>query len=227
MGLVGGCMEKALLIAAEQGDKELVQLLLSQNVNPNGVDDDGCSALLNAAYYGHTEIVKVLLVHKADPLIVNNDGWSPLMYASVAGHNDIVELLLQHGADVHHRSATAAQLTALECAVWSQRMNVVKTLLSHGARVDKDIEHGGALVTAAQTGNVEILKILLAHGNGYTVHKINEALLQAELFGCDDAAALLGSLCTQEERERAKDTVASIEEGQCLNGVCSLDEYEA
>lgn len=220
-------MEKVLLIASEQGDNKQVRVLLEQGVNPNCVDEEGCSALLNASYYGYLEIVILLLTHKANPNIVNNDGWSPLMYASVAGHTAIVEILIQQGADIHHRSFTAAQLTALECAVWSQRSAVVKTLLSHGARVDKDIEHGGALVTAAQTGNIEILKMLLVHGNGYTVHKINEALLQAELFGCEDAAALLGSLCTQEERNIAKSTVATIERSHCLNGVCSVDEYEA
>ena len=51
----GGTME--LLIAAETGDLDRVQVLLSQGIDKNTVDSNGDTALLKAAANGHLLVV--------------------------------------------------------------------------------------------------------------------------------------------------------------------------
>jgi uncharacterized protein len=89
----------ALLRAAKAGSPDSVrQLLLSPNVDVNGVDDAGNTALIEAARLGHNEVVQVLLLAKADINKKNNQGKTALMVAAEGGHEESVALLTQAAA---------------------------------------------------------------------------------------------------------------------------------
>ncbi|MBA8667986.1 ankyrin repeat domain-containing protein [Holosporaceae bacterium 'Namur'] len=70
----------ALYHAVKINHKDLVDLLLKYDANPN-VYYDYCVPLVTAAFWGYKDIVKILLDHGADTNIKDRSGWSPLTCA--------------------------------------------------------------------------------------------------------------------------------------------------
>lgn len=87
-----------LMIAAKDGSKPLVELLLSSGADVNEKNYSSEVALHYAALGGHQDIVQILLDHKADVNVKNDADATPLAAASSAGKTDIIALLKQHGA---------------------------------------------------------------------------------------------------------------------------------
>lgn len=86
---------------------------------------------------------------------------SPLQ-ASVYGDNkQLFQYLLDQGYNVNENSPNAA--TALELATLQGRPDIVKTLLDKGANTNAYTLEHSPLMTAAHSGFVEIVKMLLAH----------------------------------------------------------------
>ena len=89
----------ALLRAARAGNADTVRtLLVSQNVDVNGVDEHGNTPLIEAARFGHNDVVTALLTARADTKVKNNDGKTALMLAAEGGHDETVRVLTQAGA---------------------------------------------------------------------------------------------------------------------------------
>jgi ankyrin repeat protein len=89
----------ALLRAASVGNADTVRtLLVSPNVDVNGIDDHGNTALIQAARFGHDEVVTALLIAKADVKTKNDEGKTALMLAAEGGHDETVRALTQAGA---------------------------------------------------------------------------------------------------------------------------------
>ncbi|CAI8028798.1 Ankyrin repeat domain-containing protein 29, partial [Geodia barretti] len=88
--------------AAERGDVEAVERLLSTSVNVNSrTEDEGHTALRLASWKGHVEVVRLLLKAGAAVFIPDKDGLSPLYVASQEGHSEVVDVLVKAGADVN------------------------------------------------------------------------------------------------------------------------------
>ncbi|XP_019859001.1 PREDICTED: tankyrase-1-like [Amphimedon queenslandica] len=93
-------LNKKLGKAAEEGDINSVQSLLSQGANVNNQDNWNESTPLHyAASRGHNEVVSVLLSNGADPNIEDRDEDTPLHDAAFRGHNEVASVLLSNGAD--------------------------------------------------------------------------------------------------------------------------------
>src|SRR5437762_2253717 len=60
--------------AAEEGSKEMMELLLAYKADVNAEDDEGGTPLHWAADGGHKEIVELLLAHGADVNAQDDDG---------------------------------------------------------------------------------------------------------------------------------------------------------
>lgn len=89
-------------------------------------------------------------------------GSTPLIDAAWTGNAEICQFLIEHGADVNaqHREAGS---TALEYAVLTGRVAVVKLLLAASARVDTPYrDQQTVLHLAAARGNLQIAELLLA-----------------------------------------------------------------
>ena len=83
----------ALMIAADQGYDEGVQVLLNASADVNIQNSDGNIALHYAADEGHLGICKMLLASGARASLTNSDGNTPLDYAQSNGHHEVCELL--------------------------------------------------------------------------------------------------------------------------------------
>jgi ankyrin repeat protein len=72
----------AFILAAHDGAKDEVQLLIDQGASVNHVASLGFTALIFAAVRGHKDVVQLLIEHGAEIEIENDEGQRPLeMYA--------------------------------------------------------------------------------------------------------------------------------------------------
>ncbi|KAI5798035.1 DIL domain-containing protein [Peziza echinospora] len=103
-------IQKALNMAASNGDTERVKKLLSpqirEYVDVNAPDEEGTSPLIYASCFGHQEVVAVLLDAGANPDQQDKNRWSSLMWATTNRHKGIAKLLLDRGASPEIKSST-------------------------------------------------------------------------------------------------------------------------
>ena len=82
-----------LLIAAKNGNAEIVKVLLEKKANIEARNDAGDTPLFVAAKEGHEEIVKMLLNAEANLDVTDVSGETPLSIATKNGHVKVVEIL--------------------------------------------------------------------------------------------------------------------------------------
>ncbi|XP_077363298.1 ankyrin repeat and MYND domain-containing protein 2-like [Festucalex cinctus] len=109
--------ERKLLQLIEAGDvQEAAQILTSEDVRINCLDECGMTPLMHAAYKGQSDLCCLLLQHGADVNCKQHQyGYTALMFAGLSGKTDITSLLLDAGAEtdlVNSVGRTAAQMAA-------------------------------------------------------------------------------------------------------------------
>lgn len=109
---------------------------------------------------------------------------APLFRPLTIDNVELVELLIAHGAELKVRSENFdPKRTLLHLAAAWESPNVCRVLIQHGLDVnDVDSEESTPLHDAADTANIEVIKVLLAHGaqckknkNGQTPRDIAKA----------------------------------------------------
>ncbi|CAI2351791.1 unnamed protein product [Caenorhabditis sp. 36 PRJEB53466] len=191
-----------LVIAARKGHTAVVDYLLDLGADPSvrGIvefDNDniqGTPPLWAAAAAGHLDIVK-LLVEKANADVnqTTNTQSTPLRGACYDGHVDIVEYLLEAGANPHIPNRHGH--TCLMIAAYRNKPLVICQLLDHGIDVNTQTEKGNsALHDAAESGNVEVVNLLLKAGANMLpdVHGVNPLICAAQ-SGCAEVVNVLSA----------------------------------
>lgn len=108
---------------------------------------------------GDAHAAALFLEAGMDPNAKDTNGVTALMYAARASDIPTIDLLLDAKANVNER--TSGGSTALSWAVAGENEDVVGLLLERGADAEAIDE---ALVSAARSGRLEILRILLDKG---------------------------------------------------------------
>jgi len=178
----------------------------------------GATGILFALYNNHPEVAELIAQRKHDldvfeasglgklaqleALIKRNpglvrtyseEGFTALQLAAYLGQEETVDILLKDGALVNAVAKNPTGYTALSGAVSRGHRNIAGRLLAKGANSNHTYEGGFTpLMEAAASGNLEITRLLLAHGadpqikmGGKTAH--DYALEK----GHEEAAALL------------------------------------
>ena len=150
----------ALVLAAREGGVASVEALLGAKADPNQVTADGSTAMLVAIQNGHYDVARYLLEHGADPNIANEKGWNPL-YLAVKHRNietgtipvpnanqalDFIKMLLDRNADPNLRLKANTEIRNGQRATWLNEAGATPFL------------------RAALCGDIEVMKLLLAHG---------------------------------------------------------------
>ncbi len=161
-----------LVYAAREGSLECARILLDTGANVNQTTNYGWTALLTATQNRHYRLAAYLLDHGADPNLSNKGGWTPLYLATDnrniesgdypvrkpdMDHLEFIQLLLDKGANVNTRICGAAS-SDKECKgdTTETRTNfTMQWLYEDGAT---------PFLRAAQSGDVTLMKLLLAHG---------------------------------------------------------------
>jgi len=151
----------ALHFAVREGDLETVKVLVDAGADVNQVSEFGWTPLLTATQNRYYQIGKFLLEHGANPNIANEGGWNPLYIATdnrnIEGgdyparkpdmpHLDFIRLLLENGANPNLRMASSTETRTIFTHQW---------LREEGAT---------PFLRAAQSSDLELMKLLLAHG---------------------------------------------------------------
>jgi uncharacterized protein len=162
----------ALVFAARENCLECVKVLIDEKADVNQVTHYGWTPLLTATQNRHYKLASYLLDKGANPNISNKGGWSPLYLATdnrnIEGgdypvrkpdmdHLDFIKLLIDKGANVNVRVCGATS-TATVCNGDSTETRTNFTM--------QWLREDGAtpFLRAAQSGDVTLMKLLLAHG---------------------------------------------------------------
>jgi uncharacterized protein len=151
----------ALVYAARANDLDSVKALLEAGADVNQVTDYGWSALLVATQNRYYKLATFLIDHGANVNLPNKGGWTPLYLATdnrnIEGgdypvrkgdmdHLDFIKLLLDKGANVNARMKDSTETRTVFTNQW---------LDENGAT---------AFLRASQSGDIVLMKLLLAHG---------------------------------------------------------------
>jgi ankyrin repeat protein len=155
----------------------IARLLLERGAEVNARLENMTTPLHLAAFKGRLEIAQLLLDHGANAKAEDEDRGT-VLYAVSRGVYDsqeqgvgIARLLLKHGVDIHAQNKY--HVTALSSAVLSERLEIVRLLLDHGAdpNVGSDSDQGSTPLHQVSYGKsnsqehaVGIARLLLERG---------------------------------------------------------------
>ena len=154
-----------LHFAANNGHKEIVELLLGRGGEVDAVDDDGITPLHAAAFNGGRccqEIMELLLTKGAKIDAKNCDGKTPLHYAVGQTSFDPAAFLIAKSANLNSKDKEGS--TPLHYAA-SENTKIVGILLDNGADVNSKNHYDETpLHVAAAHGKAGVAKLLLMRG---------------------------------------------------------------
>jgi ankyrin repeat protein len=150
-----------LVFATRANDLDSVKVLLSAGADINQTTAYGWTPLLVATQNRYYKLAAYMLDHGADANLANKGGWVPLYLATDnrniengdypvrkgdLDHLDFIKLLLDKGVDVNHRVKDSTETRTVFTNQW----------------LDED--GATALLRASQSGDVVLMKLLLARG---------------------------------------------------------------
>jgi ankyrin repeat protein len=150
-----------IIFAAREGNLESVKILLDAGVDVNQTSEYGWTALLTATQNRFYKLGVYLLERGANPDLANGGGWNPLYIATDnrniergeyptrkpdMDHLEFIRQLLAKGANPNLRMHSSTETRTVFTNQW---------LLEEGAT---------PFLRAAQSGDLELMKLLLKHG---------------------------------------------------------------
>jgi len=126
-----GARPTSLILAAQEGHEEVVDLLLILGAEKEAKGNDKKTALMWASKRNRISVVIRLLASGCDVNAVDRENTSALIHATIEGNLQIISLLLEHGAEINLQDSW--KRTALMWACSKGNSEAVRILLHHRA----------------------------------------------------------------------------------------------
>ncbi len=200
--------------AAMNGQRAVVQKLLTQKADVNAPQVDGATALHWAVYRDDLDLADVLIRAKANVKAANRVGVTPLAMASLYGRPAMIDKLLKAGADAKERGPNGE--TMVMFAARNGNPQAIKMLVEAGADVNVRERTRGttALMWAAEQRHPEAVKELLKAGADPSAKSAGAGLPRNYMANRVNVRALEQS---QERRRRAAAAGRTYEEQLALD----------
>ena len=175
----------ALMYAAREGAIDAARALADGGADLNAGDRDGVTALILAIINAHYELAVALLDKGANPNVADSTGMTPL-YAAV----DMNTLQFMHGRPTPRPSGDLDSVDMIKALLDPRREagSALKTpiLQRHNNGPNQNLGEGTTpLMRAAKSGDVAVMRLLLAAGADPTLRQKNQntLLMLAAGFG--------------------------------------------
>jgi len=160
--------DPVVLAINAEAPSETIKFLLQQPGNDvNKLTHDGRIYLHWAASRGNAEIVEYLISKGSNVTIKDSHGTSPLMFAASAGQQNtkVYDLFIAKGANLK-TDLSGAGANALLVAIGNDKdLKLTEYFISKGLDLKStDAEGHNAFGYAARSGNINVLKALVAKG---------------------------------------------------------------
>ena len=129
-GRIGNGMSP-LMVAAKEGESEILWELLESGADVNLLNHDENSALWFACFNGEPGVIKMLIEYGAKLDSQNVNGATCLIYAASAGKFEVVKTLIEAGAEIN--ATTFDGFNALDSAASLAVLRYLKPLYSSAA----------------------------------------------------------------------------------------------
>jgi uncharacterized protein len=204
-----------LMYAARQNAQDAARALVAAGAKLDETDPDGATALVVAIINAHYDLAVQLLDAGADPNVVDNEAGMGPLYAAV----DMHRLAIGHGRP---NPKPAGTLTAVDVVrrLLERKANPNAALKApifqrHHTFGDGALGKGATpLMRAAKSGDVEVMRLLLAAGADPQARLANQgtALMLAGGLGWRDGSPAAPSYDqgTEEDATRAIDLLLSL-----------------
>jgi hypothetical protein len=156
--------------AIENNNVDEMNSFITNDVDPDSMNEDGSSVLIKAIIYERNEFVKSLLEKGANPnLQVTIYNTAPLHVAVRRKNRKIVNLLLEKGADPNIQNQEGYTCLFIIAASKDFNSEMATILLENGA--DPNIKNNSGKKAIDITENVDFISLLLSYGS--TPKRIN------------------------------------------------------
>ncbi|XP_059498945.1 ankyrin repeat and death domain-containing protein 1A-like isoform X4 [Stegostoma tigrinum] len=146
-----------LLLAAENGQLDVVTHLLARGCDHQFQDKEGNSSIHLAAGQGHVHVLENL-IEGIFSESKNKQNLNALHYAVKQGHKDVCHLLVEEGIDMN----AVGQNACLHLAVKHNFAQLVRLLIAAGCDINiSDHKQQSALHLAVERGQFAIVEMLL------------------------------------------------------------------
>ncbi|CEI70769.1 hypothetical protein FVEN_g749 [Fusarium venenatum] len=171
LALEGVCIEdswlqgmRAIQVASECEQFEVVELLIELGANIDVKDENGSPILHVVCQKGHTETMKALINAGADIEELDASGFTPLAVSCYYGHLDAANLLIGVGSDFS-RIIKFHGATLLFQAVAKDYTKIARLLLDNGVDLAERHKDGHqALDVAASYGRTQLVELFIEMG---------------------------------------------------------------
>ncbi|XP_048250649.1 uncharacterized protein LOC124152553 [Haliotis rufescens] len=174
-----------LMVAAENGHRQVFDLLVREGADVTLVDDGRNNILHVACLGGHVDVVKYVLSQKVTDINSRRQyGRTPLMVAAVKGHRQVFDLLVTQGADV--TLVDDGRNNILHVACLGGHVDMVKYVLSQKiVDINSRGKHGRTpLMVAAENGHRQVFDLLVTRGAGVSlVDQLRNNILHVACLG--------------------------------------------
>jgi ankyrin repeat protein len=183
----------ALMIAAYNHHKDIVQLLLDSGADVNAQNEAGLTPLFYACQANDVGIATCLLNHGAQPNIGDKSGTTPLHWALSYGLPTLAIHLIEKGANVNAINKKYGETALMEAAAYNYHHSVA-LLIAKGAEVNIIARQSYSALSRA-AGNdrddIRILALLIDQGAAINDDMAFAPLMEAASNGNIRIATLL------------------------------------